>query len=60
MADKESQGSTLPGSKEICQQNLAGDDSGSDSKGSTDVQDTLQDLDSTSQSLLEHCRCLPF
>ncbi|XP_055480561.1 N-alpha-acetyltransferase 11-like [Psammomys obesus] len=40
--NQENQGSTLPGSEEACQQeNLGGDDSGSDSK------DSLQDLDST-------------
>ncbi|CAO2610762.1 N-alpha-acetyltransferase 11 [Lemmus lemmus] len=37
----EKQGSTLPDSEEAGQQNLAGDDSGIDSKDSTDVQDTL-------------------
>ena len=41
LGSKENRGSTLPGSKEACQQNLAGDDSGSDRKDSTDVQDTL-------------------
>ncbi|XP_005372364.1 N-alpha-acetyltransferase 11-like [Microtus ochrogaster] len=48
LGSKENQGSPLPGSEEACQQNLAGDDSGSDSKDSADVQDSLQDLDSTS------------
>ena len=48
LGSKENQGSTLPGSEEACQQNPAGDDSGSDSKDSADVQDSLQDLDSTS------------
>ncbi|XP_052598604.1 N-alpha-acetyltransferase 11-like [Peromyscus eremicus] len=47
LGSKENQGST-PGSEEACQQeNLAGEDSGSDSKDSTDVQDSLQDLEST-------------
>ncbi|XP_057607401.1 N-alpha-acetyltransferase 11-like [Chionomys nivalis] len=48
LGSKENQGSTLPGSEEACQQNLAEDDSGSDSKDSSDVQDSLQDLGSTS------------
>ncbi|XP_057645980.1 N-alpha-acetyltransferase 11-like [Chionomys nivalis] len=48
LGSKENQGSTLAGSEEACQQNLAGDDSGSDSRDSADVQDSLQDLDSTS------------
>lgn len=47
--NQESQGSTLPGSEEAREEeNLAGDDSGSDSKGSTGVQDSSQDLDSAS------------
>ncbi|KAM7332736.1 hypothetical protein ACRRTK_009444 [Alexandromys fortis] len=41
LGSKENRGSTLPGFKEACQQNLAGDVSGSDRKDSTDVQDTL-------------------
>lgn len=46
---KENQGSTLPGSEEAYQQeNLVGDDSGSDGKDSTDVQDSLQTLGSAS------------
>ncbi|KAK7806247.1 hypothetical protein U0070_023862 [Myodes glareolus] len=48
LGSKENQHSTLPGSKEASQQNLARDVSGSDRKDSTDVQDTLRDLDSTS------------
>ncbi|XP_008852818.1 N-alpha-acetyltransferase 11-like [Nannospalax galili] len=45
--NQETQGSTLPGSEEACEQeNLAGDDSVSDNKDSTDVQDCSQDLDS--------------
>uniref|UniRef100_A0A8C6QIW3 Uncharacterized protein n=1 Tax=Nannospalax galili TaxID=1026970 RepID=A0A8C6QIW3_NANGA len=47
--NQETQGSTLPGSEEAHEQeNLAGDDSGSDSKDSADVQDSSQDLDSAS------------
>ncbi|KAF7478137.1 N-alpha-acetyltransferase 11 [Marmota monax] len=53
--NQESQSSTLPGSKKTCQQeNPAVPDSGSDSKepsestGSTDVQDSSEDLDSAS------------
>uniref|UniRef100_A0A8C6QYL7 N-terminal amino-acid N(alpha)-acetyltransferase NatA n=1 Tax=Nannospalax galili TaxID=1026970 RepID=A0A8C6QYL7_NANGA len=48
MADELRQlSSTLPGSEEACEQeNLAGDDSGSDSKDSTDVQDSSWDSDS--------------
>lgn len=53
--NQETQGNTLPGSKKTCQQeNPAAPDSGSDSKepsestGSTDVQDSSEDLDSTS------------
>ncbi|MBZ3891175.1 N-alpha-acetyltransferase 11 [Sciurus carolinensis] len=53
--NQDTQGSTLPGSKKTCQQeNPTAPDSGSDSKepsestGSTDVQDSSEDLDSTS------------
>ncbi|KAL2780495.1 N-alpha-acetyltransferase 11 [Daubentonia madagascariensis] len=53
--NQETQGSTLSGSEEVCQrENLASDDSGSDSKEpnesteSTDVQDSSEDADSTS------------
>lgn len=49
LGSKENQGSTLPGSEEACQQeNLAGGDSGSDGKDSTDVQDSLQTMGSAS------------
>ncbi|KAL6038591.1 hypothetical protein STEG23_000504 [Scotinomys teguina] len=48
LGSKENQGSTLPGSEEACQENLAGEESSSDSKDSTDVQDSLPDLGSTS------------
>lgn len=49
LGSKENQGSTLPGSEEACQQeNMAGGDSGSDGKDSTDVQDSLQTLGSAS------------
>uniref|UniRef100_A0A8C6QLS8 N-terminal amino-acid N(alpha)-acetyltransferase NatA n=1 Tax=Nannospalax galili TaxID=1026970 RepID=A0A8C6QLS8_NANGA len=47
--NQETQGSTLAGSEEACEQeNLAREDSVSDSKDSTDVQNSSQDLDSTS------------
>lgn len=52
--NQEVQGSTLPGSKEACQQNLDADDSGSDSKESSEsmesprAQDSSEDSHSTS------------
>ncbi|XP_053450798.1 N-alpha-acetyltransferase 11 [Nycticebus coucang] len=51
---RETQGGTLSGPGEVCQENLAADDSGSDSKDpnksaeSTDVQDSSEDADSAS------------